>query len=70
VLDKLFEKIGIHNNIEFTVAYFKIEIVGGMAKIQDPDKLIYDISWKSIDDIKKLELSFPEDRDFLLSLKR
>jgi ADP-ribose pyrophosphatase YjhB (NUDIX family) len=70
VLDKLFEKIGIHNNIEFTVTYFKIEIVGGMAKIQDPDKLIYDISWKSIDDIMKLELSFPEDRDFLLSLKR
>ncbi|CEG26250.1 MutT/nudix family protein [Bacillus sp. B-jedd] len=34
--------------------------------IQDPDNLIYEIAWKSVDEIRNLELSFPEDRDFLI----
>ena len=48
--------------------YFEVEVIGGEAKIQDPDQLIYDISWKSSEEIINLDLSFPEDRNTLIDL--
>ncbi|SES27657.1 ADP-ribose pyrophosphatase YjhB, NUDIX family [Gracilibacillus ureilyticus] len=50
------------------VHYFSVKITGGKRKIQDPDNLIYDIAWKTLDELKRLELSFPEDREFLIDL--
>jgi hypothetical protein len=41
--------------------------VGGKRNLQDPDNLIYDIAWKTLDEIQTLELTFPEDRDFLIN---
>jgi ADP-ribose pyrophosphatase YjhB (NUDIX family) len=58
-----YETIGI----SFDVYYYVIEKISGEEKIQDPDGLIYEIGWKSAEDIKELELSFPEDRDFLVT---
>lgn len=60
-------KKGIYEeyNISFEVHYFLVKYVGGKRNIQDPDNLIYDISWKTLEELKTLELSFPEDRDFL-----
>lgn len=46
--------------------YFEVKITGGKAKIQDPDNLIYDIAWKSAEEIENLDLSFPEDKNFLI----
>ena len=43
-----------------------MKIVDGERKIQDPDNLIYDIAWKNINELQELNLSFPEDRDFLI----
>lgn len=34
-------------------------------KIQDPDELIHEITWKRIDEVKELTLSFPEDYEIL-----
>ncbi|MFD1445224.1 NUDIX hydrolase [Oceanobacillus profundus] len=69
VVDEIKQKKGCYNenNISFEVHYFLVRIVGGKRKIQDPDNLIYDIAWKNIDDLKKIDLSFPEDRGFLIS---
>jgi ADP-ribose pyrophosphatase YjhB (NUDIX family) len=50
------------------VSYFEIKIAGGSPVIQDPDGLIYDISWVGAEELKRIPLSFPEDRDFLLKL--
>jgi 8-oxo-dGTP pyrophosphatase MutT (NUDIX family) len=50
------------------VQYFLAEIIGGSACIQDPDGLIYEILWKSIEDLKTLNLSFEEDREFLITI--
>ncbi|MFC7686449.1 NUDIX hydrolase [Ureibacillus sp. GCM10028918] len=52
-------------NISFEVHYFLVKLVGGTKTIQDPDNLIHDIAWKSINEIQDLELTFPEDRDIL-----
>ena len=48
------------------VHYFHVKIVDGDRHIQDPDQLIYDIDWKTLNEIRTLNLSFPEDRDFLI----
>lgn len=58
-------EIFIKNNV---VHYFRVEVVGGEAVIQDPDELIHDIAWKSIDEVRKLELSFEEDREFIINI--
>jgi len=64
IIDKLFVK----QNEFVEVHYFLVKVVGGSKSIQDPDQLIYDIAWQSIDDLKTLALSFPEDREFLMNL--
>lgn len=53
-------------NISFEVYYFQVKLVGGTMVIQDPDNLIFDIAWKTVDEIQHLELTFPEDRDLLI----
>jgi ADP-ribose pyrophosphatase YjhB (NUDIX family) len=63
IKDKLFVKGG-------AVHYFKAVIVGGEPVIQDPDGLIYEIGWKSIDEIMALQLCFEEDRNFLIEYIR
>ena len=52
-------------NISIEVHYFLVELVGGTKTFQDPDNLIYEIDWKSLDEIHELELTFPEDRNVL-----
>jgi len=68
VVDQIKVKRGIYEelNISFEVHYFLVKIIGGERKIQDPDNLIYDIAWKSLEELKTLDLGFPEDRDFLI----
>ncbi|SOC42744.1 NUDIX hydrolase [Ureibacillus acetophenoni] len=63
---EIVEKLQVKQNDFVEVHYFLVEIIGGELKIQDPDQLIYDISWKSVDEIKTLPLSFPEDRYYLM----
>ncbi|MEI3598943.1 MULTISPECIES: NUDIX hydrolase [unclassified Oceanobacillus] len=53
-------------NISAEVHYFLVKIIGGTRSIQDPDQLIHGIAWKNVQEIKELELSFPEDREFLI----
>ncbi|MGD6857032.1 NUDIX hydrolase [Bacillus infantis] len=50
------------------VGYFEIKIAGGTPVIQDPDGLIYDISWIGAEELECIPLCFPEDREFLLKL--
>jgi ADP-ribose pyrophosphatase YjhB (NUDIX family) len=52
--------------ISFEVHYFSVKLVGGTVKIQDPDHLIYDVAWKSSEEIEGLVLTYPEDREFLI----
>lgn len=67
VLGEVKVKTGTYEGFTVEVHYFIVKIMGGSRKIQDPDNLIYDIAWKTKEDLATLDLSFPEDRDFLLS---
>ncbi|OCA84070.1 DNA mismatch repair protein MutT [Bacillus sp. FJAT-27225] len=55
------------HTLSVEVHYFLVKVVGGKRNFQDPDHLIYDIAWKTVDEIKTLELTFPEDRGFLIA---
>lgn len=71
-LTKVIEKVQVKKRtyddvqVEAEVHYFEVAIIGGEMQIQDPDQLIYDIAWKTADELKSLPLTFPEDRAFLL----
>ncbi|GAA0358431.1 NUDIX hydrolase [Bacillus horti] len=70
IIKKLKVKEGIseEHNLSYEVHYFLIQVVGGERNVQDPDGLIHDIQWKSVNEIEDLVLSFPEDRDFLMKM--
>lgn len=63
---KLLVKYGQHEHTNIEVHYYNVSLIGGTKTIQDPDRLIYAIEWKSIEKIEQLELSFPEDKQFYL----
>jgi 8-oxo-dGTP pyrophosphatase MutT (NUDIX family) len=44
---------------EVEVAYFKVAIVGGQMIIADPDELIYEIAWKTKEEINGLTVTYP-----------
>jgi 8-oxo-dGTP pyrophosphatase MutT (NUDIX family) len=66
IVKKLHVKVGQLYGYDFEVHYFECRVVGGSPCIQDPDGLIYDIAWKSFSEIENLDLSYPEDRAFIL----
>lgn len=58
----------IEKGISIKVKYYEVKIVGGSMHIQDPDELIYDIRWINLQELRYLNLTFPEDRNFLEGL--
>ncbi|WP_230874908.1 NUDIX hydrolase [Lysinibacillus cavernae] len=64
----IIKEIYLKLNEVVEVRYFETVVTGGQMMIHDPDELIYDIAWKSKDEVTQLALTFPEDRTFLLSL--
>ena len=66
--DALLVKVGRYEELQiaFEVHYFSVKIIGGDQSIQDPDLLIHDVAWTSVDKLADLELTYPEDREFLI----
>lgn len=67
IIHKLHSKEGTSQGIDYKVQYFSAEMISGSPVIQDPDGLIYDIRWVSLEELDTLVLSFPEDREVLCS---
>jgi len=67
VLEEIRVKRTVLDTYEVEVYYYLVKIVGGSMKIQDPDQLIYDVAWKSFEELTDLEFSFPEDKAYLQS---
>jgi len=66
VVRKIKEKRSREGKFDVQVHYFEIRITGGNMEIKDPDHLIYEIKWQSLEELESLLLSYPEDRDFLV----
>ncbi len=65
VLEGIKVKRSVIDTFEVEIYYYLVKIVGGNMKIQDPDQLIYDVAWKSVEELNDLEFSFPEDKAYL-----
>lgn len=52
--------------VEYHVTYFEVEIKGGKPIIHDPDGLIYEVDWKTPEQLNDIDLTFPEDKEFML----
>ncbi|TDQ40680.1 NUDIX domain-containing protein [Aureibacillus halotolerans] len=62
---RVVEKLHTKKNEWAEVHYFLVKVIGGTPTTSnDPDGLIYDVAWKSLNDIDALVLSFPEDRSY------
>ncbi len=66
VREEVFVKRGTSFGIEVEVHYFAADVVSGDGSRRDPDGLIHQVGWMGAQEIRDLELSFPEDRQLLL----
>ncbi|GGD11967.1 NUDIX hydrolase [Pontibacillus salipaludis] len=70
IIEKVNVKKGRNENhqIDYEVHYFKVKVIGGTRKLQDPDQLIHAIEWKTKEELAILPLAFKEDQEFLLKM--
>lgn len=68
--EKVHQKNGLLSDygISYYVEYFVVDFVSGELTIHDPDEFIHEIAWKSLDDIKRLPLAYPDDIHILEQL--
>lgn len=67
IIQPLFVKKETITGYDIEARYYQAKIIGGKPSIQDPDNLIYEVAWKTANEIKTLQLSYPDDREMLLS---
>lgn len=62
-IDKVHNKSGnlSEYGISYYVDYFLVTIISGEITLQDPDEFIHEIAWKSFEEIRDLDLAYPED---------
>ncbi|MEI4621020.1 NUDIX hydrolase [Bacillus pfraonensis] len=65
IIKSVYEKKGNSNGYDVHIVYYVVEVIGGNKEICDPDGLIYEVGWKSSEEIEGIILSFPEDRKLL-----
>lgn len=70
VVSKLQEKKGLiaEFGISYELQYFQVNVISGELTVQDPDELILDIAWKSVGELDKLDMTYPDDLEFLKTL--
>lgn len=70
VISKIYDKIGSVEQyaITYELHYFQVKIVSGELTVQDPDELILEVAWKSLDELDTLPMSYPDDTAFLKKL--
>jgi len=61
--EKIHNKNGVISEygISYYVEYFLVEIESGEITFKDSDEFIHEIAWKSLEEIKILPLTYPED---------
>ncbi|MFJ8261100.1 NUDIX hydrolase [Rummeliibacillus sp. NPDC094406] len=60
-------KKALIENYNVTTSYFLCKVIDGHIAYHDPDEIIEEISWKTFEDFKNIQLDYPKDREMLLS---
>lgn len=66
----LHTKKTIIKKYDVTTTYFLCEITSGSITYHDPDGIVAEIAWKSLDEIATIEHEYPEDKEVLEKLIR
>lgn len=71
IIRNLFTKEGeAEGGIRYQTHYFEVKLIGGDANINDPDGLVHNIDWLSLEQIDGAKHAYPEDKDFLIKYLR
>ena len=65
---QLFVKKSVIKNYQVTTHYYYCTYIGGAIQYHDSDETIEEIGWKSIEQLREIELLYPEDTDMLKEL--
>jgi len=70
VVETLHTRAGEYEDskVSFEVVYFKVEVTGGEIIFDKEDEWIADVVWKSIAEIRELEMAYPDDVELIESL--
>ncbi|MBS4220273.1 NUDIX hydrolase [Bacillus sp. FJAT-49711] len=68
VVDKFFIKDTTIKDIKVKTHYFRVKKIGESQGINDPDKIIEKVDWKSLSEVEKVNHAYLEDREFLLNI--
>ncbi|WP_430905209.1 NUDIX hydrolase [Planococcus halocryophilus] len=70
VVETLHTRAGEYEDskVSFEVVYFKVEVTGGEIIFDKEDEWIADVAWKSIAEIRELEMAYPDDVELIESL--
>lgn len=53
---------------DVTTYYYSCELIGGQITYNDPDDSIEEIEWKTLEELKNLQLLYEEDLESLLTI--
>ena len=65
---QLFVKKATIKSYQVTTQYYYCTYIGGAMQYHDPDETIEEIDWKSIEQLREIELLYPEDVEMLEEL--
>lgn len=70
VISKIYDKEGSvkRHAITYELQYFQVKILNGELTVQDPDELILEVAWKTLDELDALPMSYPDDTELLKNL--
>ncbi|MGE6368104.1 MULTISPECIES: NUDIX hydrolase [Planococcus] len=70
IIEKLDARTGEYEDsaVSFEVTYFKVKVTGGEIVLHAEDEWITDVAWKSIAELRELELAYPDDAALIESL--
>lgn len=66
VVEQLRVKETTIKGIQVKTYYFRVEKVGESSGINDPDNIIIEAEWKSLDELQTIKHAYPEDLQYLL----
>lgn len=69
-LNELKVRGGSYENaaVSFEVHYFQVAVTGGALAVPKADFLIEDVAWKSLAQLKELDLAYPDDLELFETL--
>lgn len=68
VISNLFVKRRDYEGIQANVHYFNVKIIHEKICVNDPDNIIVEASWKSLEEVIHINHAYPEDKEFLIHL--